>query len=384
MNPADYLSDRAGRAIHTLKGYWAFIPDGLPPTLEMGEQLQLALSTADWDLAQLSALVARYPFPRLLRQPFVRQEAVLSSRIEGTRASLSDVLRFESAQLSFLENADDVREVHNYVRAVDFALERLATLPISLRLIREIHAHLMEGVRGGYLTPGEFRRSQNWIGSAGSTIDSATYVPPPVDDMHRGLANLEAFIHAPSKMPSLLRLGVIHYQFEAIHPFLDGNGRVGRLLLVVLLQQWGLLSVPLLNLSAYFERFRQEYYDRLLAVSQQGAWEDWLRFFLRGVSQQSQDSLHRLSKLEALRSRYDVVVRADKHATRMASFVDHLFSRPIFSVVQLTKEVDVPYVAVNRYVAKLVDAGILKEATGYKRNRIFVAHEVLKALEQTR
>lgn len=383
MKPTDYLSTRAGAVIRARKGYWAFIPAGLPPTLEMGEQLQSDLSEADRSLAQLSALVARFPFPRLLRQPFIRQEAVLSSRIEGTRASLSDVFRFESAQLSFLENTDDVREVHNYVRAVDFALERLATLPISLRLIREIHAHLMEGVRGGYLTPGEFRRSQNWIGASGSTIDSAAYVPPPVEDMHLSLANLEAFIHAPSKMPPLVRLGVIHYQFEAIHPFLDGNGRVGRLLLVVLLQQWELLAFPLLNLSAYFERFRQEYYDRLLAVSQNGAWEEWLRFFLRGVTQQSQDSLHRLAQLEALRSRYEVVVQADNNARRMAQLVDHLFSRPIFNIVQLAKEVSLSYVAVNRYVAKLVDAGILQEATGHKRNRIFVAHEVLKALEQS-
>jgi Fic family protein len=198
----------------------------------------------------LNGLGANLPNPHLLIRPFLRKEAVLSSRIEGTRASLEDIYVYEAAQLSFFEGENDVREVHNYVSALEYGLERLNSIPISLRLIKEIHAHLMARVRGDIWTPGEFRRSQNWIGSPSSTIESAEYVPPPVAEMLEALNDLEKFIHAPSDQPPLVRLGLIHYQFEAIHPFLDGNGRIGRLLLVLLLCAWELLSQPLLYLSA--------------------------------------------------------------------------------------------------------------------------------------
>ena len=241
----------------------------------------------------------------------MRREAVLSSRIEGTRATLAELYTYESTQLSFLELGDDVREVHNYVTALDYGLERLKTLPISLCLIREIHEKLMHSVRGGNLTLGEFRRTQNWIGPAGSTIMTATYVPPPVDEMNQALGDLEKFIHMGTDVPVLARAAMIHYQFEALHPFLDGNGRVGRLLMALLFTEWNILSQPLLNLSVYFERYRQEYYDNLLAVSQRGGWEVWLRFFLRGVSSQAQDSLVRMQRLEAIRTKYEPLVKSD-------------------------------------------------------------------------
>lgn len=380
MKPADFRDPKTGRTIRTQSGYWAFVPAPLPPALEWTDELVSALSEAERELGKLTTLAGNFPFPKLLIQPFVRREAVLSSRIEGTRASLADLYDYESAQRSFLEPDNDVREVHNYVQALDYGLERSQTLPISMRLIREVHAKLLEGVRGGQLAPGQFRRTQNWIGPAGSTIETAAYVPPPVDEMREALHDLEKYIHAGVDLPPLVRAGLAHYQFEAIHPFLDGNGRVGRLLIMLLFHEWDILSQPLLNLSAYFERYRQEYYDRLLDVSQRGRWEAWLRFFLRGVGLQAQDSVFRMTRLESIRSRYDVTVRADRNPERMAAVVDYLFSRPILTIRQLETALDIPYMAAKRYVDKLVNANILREKTGYARNRVFLAGEIFQAL----
>ena len=378
MDPKDYPSLEAGRAIRTQGGFWAFIPNPLPPDIVWSPPLVSQLAEAERDLGRLAALAGAFPFPRLLIQPFIRSEAVLSSRIEGTRASLEDLYAYETAQLSFLEQTDDVREVHNYVRATDYSLERLNTLPVSLRLIRELHAILLENVRGGALTPGEFRRSQNWVGPFGSTPLTAPYVSPPVDEMHAALDALEKFIHADPQIPPLLRAGLIHYQFEAIHPFLDGNGRVGRLLIVLLLREWDMLPQPLLNLSAYIERYRQEYYDLLLAVSQRGAWEPWLIFFLRGISEQSRDSISRMDRLQAIRLGYQAIVDADRNPERMAAVVDFLFTRPILSIRQAAKGLGIPFITARNYIIKLEKAGVLREITGYARNRIYQADEILK------
>lgn len=380
MKPNEFRNSKVGKAIRTQTGYWAFIPAQLSPEIEWTTSLISALSDADRELSKLTTLAGNFPFPRLLTQPFMRREAVLSSRIEGTRASLADLYNYESAQLSFLEPTDDVREVHNYVLALDYGLERLETLPVSLRLIREIHAKLMEGVRGGNLTPGKFRKTQNWIGPAGSTIETATYVPPPVDEMQNALSDLEKFIHADTEIPTLARAGMIHYQFEAIHPFLDGNGRVGRLIIMLLFHEWNVLSQPLLNLSAYFEHYRQEYYDHLLAVSQHGKWEEWLRFFLRGISIQAQDSVFRMTRLQGIRTKYEVLVQVDRNSVRMAAVIDFIFSRPILSIKQLETALDMPYMAAKRYIEKLVDANVLQETTGYARNRVFQANEIFEAL----
>ena len=378
MNPKDFRSKDAGKAILTPTGYWAFLPSPLPPKIDWPLSLVSTLSEAERDLSQLSTLVSTFPFPRLLIQPFIRNEAVISSRIEGTRASLVDLYTFETAQLSFFERTDDVREVYNYVRATDYGLERLKTLPVSLRLIRELHEKLMENVRGGSLTPGEFRRSQNWIGPLGSTPSTAPYVPPPVEEMHKALDVLEKFIHSDTEIPALIRVGLIHYQFEAIHPFLDGNGRVGRLLIILLLCEWGLLPQPLLNLSAYIERYRQQYYDLLLDVSQQGAWQDWLRFFLRGVSEQSRDGIYRMERLREIRVTYQHIIDKDRNPDRMAAVIDFLFSRPILSVRQASDGLGIPFKTARDYLAKLEQAGMLREITGYARNRIFQADEIMK------
>jgi Fic family protein len=344
-------------------------------------QLVNALSDAERELSKLATLAGNYPFPRILIQPFMRREAVLSSRIEGTRASLVDLYTYETSQLSYLEDGNDVSEVFNYVRALEYGLGRLKELPVSLRLIREIHAKLLENVRGGNLTPGKFRSTQNWIGPAGSTLTSATYVPPPVDEMQFALHAMEKFIHADTDMPALARAGMIHYQFEAIHPFLDGNGRVGRLLIMLLLCEWGLLPQPLLNLSAYFEHYRQEYYDRLLAVSQRGKWEEWLLFFLRGMGVQAQDSVLRMTRLTGIRAKYDAIVQADRNPVRMALVIDFLFARPIFTNRQLASGLNIPFKTAGQYIEKLMQAGIVREVTGYARNRIFRVDEILHAVE---
>ena len=381
MKPKDFHNTKAGK--HLRKGYWAFIPAPLPPALDWTADMLSALSEAERELSRLTTLAGNFPFQRLLIQPFMRREAVLSSRIEGTRASLVDLYTYESAQLSFLEPGNDTHEVYNYVRALDYGLDRLINFPVSLRLIRELHTKLLENVRGGQLTPGEFRSTQNWIGPAGSTIETATYVPPPVDEMMLALDALEKFIHADTKIPVLARAGLIHYQFEAIHPFLDGNGRVGRLLIMLLLCEWKVLPHPLLNLSAYFERYRQEYYDHLLSVSQGGSWENWLRFFLRGISAQAQDSVFRMQQLQGIRMQYEAFVQADRNPGRMAAIIDFLFSRPILTVRQVEAGLGIPYVAAKRYIDKLESAGVLREITGYARNRIFRADEVFKALYGT-
>jgi Fic family protein len=383
MDPKDFHNTETGKVVLARTGYWAFLPAPLPPHINWSLPLVAALSDAERELSRLTTLASNLRFPKLLVQPFVRQEAVLSSRIEGTRASLMDLYAYESEQLSFIEAADDVREVHNYVRALDYGLERLQTLPVSLRLIREIHAILLENVRGGKLFPGEFRRTQNWIGAAGATLQTAAFVPPPVDEMLIALDQLEKFVHAGSEIPPLVRVGMIHYQFEAIHPFLDGNGRVGRLLIILLLCEWRILPQPLLNLSVYFERYRQEYYDRLLAVSQKGAWEEWLEFFLRGVSSQAADGIDRLTRLEGLRTKYQSIAEAERQPRRMEQVLDFLFMRPVLSIRQLETELGVTFPVAKRYVEKLIQAGILQEVTGQARNRIFRAEEIYRALAGT-
>lgn len=381
MNPMDFRNQASGKVIRSPAGFWVFFPNPLPPDLIWSLPLVSALSDADRELSKLATQIAGFPYPRLVIQPFVHNEAVISSRIEGTRASLMDLYNFEAAQLSFLRETEDVREVHNYVHAMDYGLDRLTTLPVSLRLIREIHSKLMENVRGGSLTPGEFRRSQNWIGPIGSTPSTAPYVPPPVEEMNQALDALERFIHQETQLPPLIRIGMIHYQFEAIHPFLDGNGRVGRLLISLLLCEWKLLPQPLLNLSEYIEHYRQMYYDLLLDVSQRGSWEAWLLFFLRGVSEQARVSLFRMEELLEIRSKYQPIVEQNRNSHRMANVVDFLFSRPILSIKQAAEGLDIPYKTASDYLNKLEKAGIVREITGRGRYRIFQADEVLRAIQ---
>jgi len=387
MDPSKFQASTSGKVVRQPQGYWAFLPALLPPALNFSPALVSALSAADQALGELRGLGGALANPHLLNRPLARREAVLSSRIEGTRASLDDLLAYEATQLSFLEPASDVREVHNYVRALEYGLERINTLPVSLRLIRELHARLMEGVRGDVWTPGEFRRSQNWIGGAteqrltGSTLETAPYVPPPVDDMLAALGDLENFIHAPSELPPLIRLGLIHYQFESIHPFLDGNGRVGRLLIALLLSAWQLLPQPLLYLSAYFESNRREYYDLLLAVSQRAAWEEWLLYFLEGVRQQALDAVDRISRLQALRTQYQARFQTRRAPARLLRAVDLLFAQPVLTARQVEAALGINFPGAQRLIDQFIQADLLREITGGRRNRVYRADEILAIIQ---
>lgn len=383
MKRTDFSNHAPGKVIRTLKGYEAFIPDPLPPEADWTNKLLAALSQADRSLARLAEVGNTFPVSHVVVKPFIRKEAVLSSQIEGTRTTFKELLSFEAGQLSLFRDMEDAREVRNYVRAIDYGLERLETFPLSIRLIREIHGILMQGVRGERMTPGEVRRSQNWISRPGATLEKARYVPPPPKEMHDCLSDLEKFIHSDSDLPPLLRIGMIHFQFEAIHPFLDGNGRVGRLLVTFLLVAWGLLSQPLLNLSNFIDINRQEYYDRLLAVSQKGAWEAWLLFFLEGVHSQADDASHRISLLEKLRSSFRKFFAKDRSREALGSLVDYLIGSPITSITQAQESLNIgSFNMIQRNIEKLEALGIVREVTGNNRNRIYHAEEILKVLEE--
>jgi len=381
MDPKQFRHSPAGRVVRAPTGYYAFVPNPLPPQLTWTPALVKSLSDADRALGQLAGLGRSVLNPRLLIFPFSRREAVLSSRIEGTRATLSDLYAYEAVQVAMFESSPDVSEVHNYVRAMEHGLERLHTLPLSLRLIREIHLQLMEGMRGEHGTPGEFRRSPNWIGPPGCDLNTAPYVPPPMDAMKAALDAFEKYLHAESELPPLVRLGLIHYQFEAIHPFLDGNGRIGRLLITLLMVAWDLLPAPLLYLSAYLEAHRQAYYDLLLRISQRGDWETWLLFFLEGIATQGHDAVARAERLQTLRERYRRQIQERQASAKLLQTVDFLFVRPLLTVQQLQDEMDVSFPTASKYASLLQDLGLLREITGQARNRVFRADEVLDALE---
>lgn len=364
---------RAGKFVQQVEGYKAFIPEPLPPSpsLTYDSALIRMLSEADQSLARLDGVTSTLPNPDLFVAMYVRQEAVLSSQIEGTQSTLEDVLQFE-IDPDGDELPRDVGEVVNYVAAMNTGLQRLSELPLSLRLIREIHGALLAGSRGGEKSPGEFRRSQNWIGPSGCTLATATFVPPPVVAMHDALNNLETFLHDDS-LPILLQCGLAHAQFETIHPFLDGNGRVGRLLITFLLCSRKALQRPLLYLSYFLKQNRAEYYDRLTAIRQQGDWEGWLKFFLRGVAEVSRESTHSARRILALREEHLRLIRDHEriNSTYGLQVLDYLYERPITTVRLVEKALDSSYATANKVVQQLVELGLLREMTGYERNRRF-------------
>ena len=368
--------EKTGRLVRTAEGYSAFVPSPLPPRIEINWELSRILSEADRAIGSLAGSGHMLPDPELLIQPLMRREAVLSSKIEGTQASLADLVAFESAGA----DSGDAHEVSNYVTALNYGLERLEGLPLSLRFIREIHEKLMRGVRGGDRAPGEFRRSQNWIGAPGSSIANATYVPPPVAEMHRALDALEKFLHSPSMLPPLVKTALVHYQFEAIHPFLDGNGRVGRLLIAFVLSTEGVLEQPLLYLSAFFERHRREYYRLLLAVSSRGGWTEWITFFLRAVAEQARDAGRRIRALIDLRDKYRRSVAGARNAKALQDVVDGLFVLPAVSVTSLAKRLGVSYPAAKTSLEKLVQAGIVWPAK-QGRETWYFADEIVRTIE---
>lgn len=381
MNPQDFRAKDAGRVIQALGGYWAFVPAPPPLKLSYDDELVLVLSQADAALNELSELGRHLPNPHLLIAPYIRREAVLSSRIEGTTATLRDLLLDEATDGASTEVPADVGEVRNYVRAMEYGVTRLKELPLSLRLVRELHEKLMRGVRGDRATPGEFRRSQNWIGIQGSTLATATYVPPPPDEMMACLDAWERFLHVRDQLPHLVQCALIHEQFEAIHPFLDGNGRVGRLLISLFLVERLRLSQPLLYLSAYIDAHRGEYYARLQAVRTDGDWIGWLRFFLAGVLETAQQGVRQAGELTAIRERFRKRLH-DK--PRALALLEALFANPYLSVARAARLLKVSLPTARQAVRLLQESGMLEEVSGRRWGRLYLARPILRALEGPR
>jgi Fic family protein len=366
-------ANRAGHYVRQAAGYRAFIPGALPPSrLRVTGKLQELLSRADIALGRLDGSIATLPNPDLFVFMYVRKEAVLSSQIEGTQSSLQDLLAAEAQVLS-PDRPQDVDEVINYVSAMKHGLARLPKLPVSVRLIREIHEKLMHGVRGSGLKPGELRTSQNWIGPGGSNLAEAAFVPPPPAEVPRALSDLERFLHSPSKLPLLIRVGLAHAQFETIHPFLDGNGRVGRLLITFLLCESEVLHKPVLYLSHYFKRHRAQYYERLQAIRDSGDWESWLAFFLKGVSEVSSQATETARRILTLREEHRVLItaRLGRAAGNGHRVLEQLYERPIVSVEDVRSLTRTTFPAANQLVSKLVEHGVLTETTGQRRHRRF-------------
>lgn len=365
---------RAGRYMPQREGYRAFIPAPLPPSpaIRLTGNLQRLLSDADRALGRLDGSVQTLPNPNLFVYMYVRKEAVLSSQIEGTQSSLQDLLAAE-AHIFDDTRPRDVDEVINYVRAMNHGLTRLARLPVSVRLIREIHAELLRGVRGSRLEPGELRRSQNWIGPGGCTLREATFVPPPPDELPAALGALEVFLHARDDLPLLVKIGLAHAQFETIHPFLDGNGRVGRLLITFLLCERKVLGKPVLYLSHWFKAHRQAYYGHLQAIRDQGDFEGWLEFFLRGVAQVSLEAAETARRILELREahRRAITDQMGRGAGNGQRVLEHLYQRPILSVKDVQALLDTTFAGANQVVRRLWALGILKETTGQARHRRF-------------
>ena len=377
MGPSDFGADAPGRLVKTTGGHWAFVPDPLPPSMQLDVETIMQLEEATLALGELAGVGRLLPNAHLLIRPFIRKEAQASSRIEGTITRLDQLLIFEA--IPSRGRADSAqREVLNYVLALEYGLKRLESLPVSLRLMRELHERLLAGVRGEQKNPGRFRRMQNAIGSAGST----RFVPPPVTEMTQALDDLERFIHQPTKLPLLVQIALIHYQFETIHPFMDGNGRIGRLLVPLLLYDRQVLPTPLLYLSAYFERHRDAYMEHLLNVSQWGNWLEWINFFLKGVMEQAGDSIRRAQRLLDLWQTYRDRLQAIGGSAHRLHLVDDLFSFPVTTIPEAQKLLGITYRAAQLNIEKLVAADILQSPdTEQSRPRLYYAPEIIRIIE---
>ncbi len=371
---------RAGQYVQQLKGYKAFIPAALPPdpALKQDDEFNYLLSNASLALGKLSGLASVISDPDLFVYLYVRKEALLSSQIEGTQCSLEDVLSPGAEEER--NKHDDIEEVSNYVKAMNEGLKRLSELPVCTRLIKEIHSTLMSGVRGAHKTPGEFRQSQNWIGRPDANLNTAEFVPPPFEEVDKLMSDLEKFIHADDKIPYLVKAALIHAQFETIHPFLDGNGRLGRLLITYLLCFWKVLDRPLLYLSYYFKAYRSEYYAKLMDVRLKGDWESWVKFFLKAVSESADMAnsaaleIHRLHQADKER------LQQSKPTTYTIQVFNEFCHDPILTGAVLIERHSSTKPKVNRAFQHLLDLGIIREISGKQRNRKYAYHNYLQIL----
>ncbi len=383
MKVEDFAASSAGICRKTLEGYHAFYPNTLPPILAPDWELMRLVSEADQAMGELSGAGQLLPNPHLLIRPYLRREAILSSRIEDTHAEMGQLAMFEEEGDEATERTPDVLEVANYVGALEHGLARVGELPIGTRLIKELHEILLRRVRGGESskTPGEFRRSQNWIGPKGCTLNGATYVPPPHTELDACMGAWENFLHGDSPEPTLVKAALMHYQFEAIHPFLDGNGRIGRLLITLFLCERKCLSQPLLYLSGFFDETRDDYYRLLLGVSQRGAWMEWIGYFLRGVRFQAKQAL---KDTETILARYESYRKRLKEGKRVptesARILDQVFANAYISVARYAKRHNVSFHNASKGVEFWVNNGLLKEVTGQQRNRLFVADNILQIM----
>jgi Fic family protein len=371
-------SPNSGKTV-SLGAYAAFVPAPLPPVLEWTPRLIGVLSDADRLIGRLAGEGGRLPNPHILMRPFVRREAVLSSKIEGTQATLGELLAAE-AGAAVERSPEDLREVGNYVAALEHGISLLQELPLCVRLVRELHTKLMEGVRGQNATPGIFRTTQNWIGKPGSTLATASYIPPPPGEVEPCLAAWEKFLHE-SDLPPLVTIALAHYQFEAIHPFLDGNGRVGRLLITLFLIERKILPTPLLYLSAFFEAARRDYYDGLRGVSTSGAWNEWLEYFLLGVARMSEDALSRATRINDLLAEWHGKLAG--HSTNTPIRVLGLLAaNPFVTITGAANQLSVAFTTVQRAIERLESSGIVRQVSDAKRDRVYCAQAVLDILEE--
>lgn len=377
MIPCD---SRAGKTVAQGTGYLSYLPAPLPPQhppLAYDAEMIQRLSEADLALGQLSGIAALLPNPDLFVAMYVRKEAVLSSQIEGIQCTLDDVLEQEVSEAGV--KTKDIGEVVNYVHAMNYGIERLNDLPLSLRLLREVHGYLLAGVRGEHKAPGEFRKTQNWIGPQGCTLTTATFVPPTVPDMHVALDNLERFLHDRASLPLTIQCALVHAQFETIHPFLDGNGRLGRLLVSLLLHERSVLKQPLLYISLFLKANRIEYYERLMDVRVNGNWEGWVKFFLTGIAIVSKEAASTAQQIVEFRE--EMLRKARACGKHEVALVDVLFEHPILDIRSAEKMLGCTYATAASAMQNLEKDGCVVETTGQKRNKLFKFSGYLRLFE---
>lgn len=378
------MNNRAGHNKSNLSGkmaYESFVPNPLPPNppIEITEDIINLLIKANSQLAVLDSIAMRIPNVKLFVSMYVRKEALMSSQIEGTQATLEDILD------PLIEaNANrNVADVVNYIKATEFAVKRLKEIPLCNRLIKEIHAVLMSGVRGQEKSPGEFRRSQNWIGGQGSTLKNARYIPPSPDDMVEAMSDLEKYINTDDNLDVLIQVALIHYQFESIHPFLDGNGRVGRLLITLFLMEKRVLTTPALYISYFLKKNRVEYYDRMTEVREKGNYEQWIKFFLQALLESAKDATDTIDELVVLHDKNAALISKMGHAAKNTMLVfDYLEANPIIEIRKTAESLNIAFNTVSGAVNRLMEAGILIQTTNSSRNRTFAYEAYLGILRK--